>query len=92
VDRHVDGARRLLGQNVLRQLGYGAFRARQAAQKFRNHNIKSLHAVYPYYKDQEQSIAMARQARDALNEMFARDLEALQNDKSAAWHQGDGHP
>jgi glutathione-regulated potassium-efflux system ancillary protein KefC len=81
-----------LGQSVLRHLGYGAFRARQAAQKFRLHNIKSLHAVYPYYKDQEQYISMARQSRDELNAMFARDLEALESERSAPWNDADARP
>ncbi len=76
-----------LGQSVLRQLGFGAFRARQAAQKFKAHNIKSLHEVYPYYKDQEQYISMARQSRDELNAMFARDLQATQEDQKLAWHE-----
>jgi glutathione-regulated potassium-efflux system ancillary protein KefC len=77
-----------LGRNVLRQLGFGAYRARQAAQKFRLHNIQSLHSVYPYYKDQEQFISMARQSRDELNEMFARDLAALEEEKNN-WNDGD---
>jgi glutathione-regulated potassium-efflux system ancillary protein KefC len=81
-----------LGQSVLRHLGFGAFRARQAAQKFKLHNIKSLHAVYPYYKDQERYISMARQSRDELNEMFARDIAALNDEKNVAWHDADGHP
>ncbi len=81
-----------LGQSVLRHLGFGAFRARQAAQKFKLHNIKSVHAVYPYYKDQERYISMARQSRDELNEMFARDLAALSDEKNIAWHAADGHP
>jgi glutathione-regulated potassium-efflux system ancillary protein KefC len=79
-----------LGQHVLRHLGFGAFRARQAAQKFKLHNIKSLHAVYPYYKDQEQYISMARQSRDELNEMFGRDLKALQDERNSGWQEGDG--
>ena len=92
IERETFEAALQLGQNVLRHLGYGAYQARQAAQKFRAHNIKSVQAVYPYYKDQEQYISMARQSRDELNEMFARDLAALQDDKNTAWHQADGNP
>ncbi|MDB5906079.1 MAG: glutathione-regulated potassium-efflux system protein KefC [Massilia sp.] len=79
-----------LGQDVLRHLGFGAFRARQAARKFRLHNIKSLHEVYPYYKDQEQYISLARQSREELNEMFARDLQALQDERENGWEKLDG--
>ena len=92
IERETFEAALQLGQNVLRHLGYGAYRARQAAQKFRAHNIQSLHAVYPYYKDQDQYISMARQSRDELHAMFARDLAVLQNEKNAAWHETDGQP
>jgi glutathione-regulated potassium-efflux system ancillary protein KefC len=78
-----------MGQHVLRHLGFGAYRARQVAQKFKLHNVKSLHAVYPYYKDQEQFISMARQARDELNAMFARDLQSLEDERNAGWPDPD---
>ncbi|MBC7455171.1 MAG: NAD-binding protein, partial [Massilia sp.] len=92
VERETFEAALQLGQSVLRQLGFGAYRARQAAQKFKLHNIKTLHAVYPYYKDQEQYISMAKQSRDELNAMFARDLQVLQDERSAAWHDSDPPP
>ncbi|MBC7500431.1 MAG: glutathione-regulated potassium-efflux system protein KefC [Herminiimonas sp.] len=74
-----------LGQHVLRQLGFGAYRARQAALKFRAHNIKSLNAVYPFYKDQQQYVSLAKQAREELEAMFARDVDAIGNDKNQGW-------
>jgi glutathione-regulated potassium-efflux system ancillary protein KefC len=74
-----------LGREVLHVLGYGAYRARQAAMKFRRHNLASVHAVYPYYKDQEQYVSMARQARDELAEMFARDIEARESGRTGGW-------
>jgi glutathione-regulated potassium-efflux system ancillary protein KefC len=88
IERETFEAALQLGQSVLRHLGFGAYRARQAAQKFKLHNIQSLHSVYPYYKDQEQYISMARQSRDELNEMFARDLAALEEEKSN-WNDDD---
>jgi glutathione-regulated potassium-efflux system ancillary protein KefC len=69
----------------LEQLGFGAYQARQAAMKFRAHNIKTLHTVYPYYKDQQQFISMSTQARQELEDMFARDAEALGNDPAREW-------
>ncbi|RJG06205.1 glutathione-regulated potassium-efflux system protein KefC [Noviherbaspirillum cavernae] len=75
-----------LGRDVLHELGFGAFEARQAAMKFRSHNIKTLHAVYPYYKDQQQMISLAAQAREELEAMFARDAEAAKNDRHGGWN------
>jgi glutathione-regulated potassium-efflux system ancillary protein KefC len=89
IERETFEAALQLGQSVLQHLGFGAFRARQAAQKFKLHNIKSLHAVYPYYKDQEQYISMARQSREELNAMFARDLQSLQDERNAGWQDAD---
>lgn len=70
-----------LGREVLHQLGFGAYFAREAAMKFRRHNLASLLKVYPVYKDQEQLVSMSKQARDELEQMFASDLEALKGDK-----------
>jgi glutathione-regulated potassium-efflux system ancillary protein KefC len=84
IERETFDAALMLGRKALQQLGFGAFRARQAAMKFRAHNVKTLLAVYPYYKDQEQYVSMAKQARGELEAMFARDAEALQ-DKRSGW-------
>ena len=77
-----------LGQSVLRHLGFGAWHARQAAQKFKRHNVQSLLDVYPFYKDQDQFISMAKQSREELEAMFARDLAAL-DDAKHSWNDGD---
>ncbi|MFT5961591.1 MAG: glutathione-regulated potassium-efflux system ancillary protein KefC [Burkholderiaceae bacterium] len=74
-----------LGRQVLHQLGLGAFEARQAAMKFRKHNIKTLLAVYPFYKDQKQMVSMAKQARDELREMFSRDAQIRNGDARDGW-------
>jgi glutathione-regulated potassium-efflux system ancillary protein KefC len=73
----------LLGRRVLCELGFGAYQARQAAFKFRQHNKASLQAVYPFYQDQKQYVSMAKRARDELNQMFARDRAALERDADA---------
>jgi glutathione-regulated potassium-efflux system ancillary protein KefC len=75
----------LLGREVLCELGFGAFRARQAAQKFRKMNIDNLAKVYPFYKDQEQYLSMAKQAREELETMFSLDAEAVENDRKNGW-------
>jgi glutathione-regulated potassium-efflux system ancillary protein KefC len=71
-----------LGRHVLCELGYGAYQARQAALKFREHNKSSLLAVYPFYKDQQQFVSMAKRARDELDAMFERDLRAMEDDRA----------
>jgi glutathione-regulated potassium-efflux system ancillary protein KefC len=75
-----------MGRAVLTAgLGHNAYRVRQAALKFRKHNIASVHAVYPYYKDREQYVSMAKRAREELEEMIARDRKAADGDERHDW-------
>ncbi len=70
-----------IGRRALEQVGFSPERALQASIKFRDHNIKTVYAVYPYYKDQQQMLSMARQAREELEQMFARDAEAMETER-----------
>jgi glutathione-regulated potassium-efflux system ancillary protein KefC len=74
-----------LGRRALCHLGWGAYRAREATLKFREHNKASVNAVYPFYKDREQYVSMAKRARDELNEMFARDLKSYEKEAEKGW-------
>jgi len=75
-----------LGRTVLTAgLGQNAYRIRQAALKFRKLNIANVHAVYPYYKDREQYVSMAKQAREELEEMIARDRRAQEGETRHDW-------
>jgi glutathione-regulated potassium-efflux system ancillary protein KefC len=85
IERETFESALMLGQHVLHHLGFGAFQARQAAMKFRHHNKTTILAVYPFYKDQQQYQSMAKRARDELNEMFARDIKALESDPDKGW-------
>jgi len=53
--------------------------------KFRAHNIKTLNALYPHYKDQAQMVSMATQAREELEAMFAHDNDAMEKEKQPHW-------
>ena len=75
----------LLGRHVLTHLGFGAYRARQAAYKFRAMNLASLAKVYPFYKDKEQFVSLAKQARDELETMFSLDTQAIEAERKSGW-------
>jgi glutathione-regulated potassium-efflux system ancillary protein KefC len=85
IERETFEAALMLGRRALEQLGYNPFRARQAAMKFRQHNIATMDAVYPVYQDQDQFISMAKRAREELNEMFARDVKAQEDEDGQGW-------
>ncbi len=67
-----------LGGRLLQELGFNASRTQQLVRKFRAHNLKTLMAVYPHYKDQAQMVSMLKQGRQELEEMFARDAAELE--------------
>ena len=85
IERETFESALLLGRRVMQQLGVSAWQARQATMKFRAHTLKSLDDVYPYYRDQQQYVSMARQARDELEAMFARDAEARASQRKDGW-------
>ena len=75
----------LMGRHVLTHLGFGAYRARQAAHKFRAMNLASLGKMYPFYKDKEQFVSLAKQARDELETIFSLDTQAIEADRKSGW-------
>ena len=81
-----------MGRRALEQLGFGAYRARQAAMKFRAHNIKTLYDLYPHYKNQQQMVSMAVQAREELQAMFAGDREAMEREHTHDHWRGEPAP
>ncbi|PWF42871.1 glutathione-regulated potassium-efflux system protein KefC [Massilia glaciei] len=85
IERETFEAALMLGRHALVTLGYGAYHARKLADQFRRHNLASLAAVYPHYKDQEQLVSLTKQARDELDQMFARDQEALGAPRKEGW-------
>jgi glutathione-regulated potassium-efflux system ancillary protein KefC len=85
IERETFESALLLGRRVLCELGFGAYQARQAAFKFRQHNKRSLLEVYPFYRDQRRYVSMSKRARDELNQMFARDSAARDADIERDW-------
>ena len=77
LERETFEAALLLGGKVLQELGVGSERADRVVRQFRAHNFKTLHAVYPHYRDQNQMISLARQGRQELEDMFAHDASGL---------------
>jgi glutathione-regulated potassium-efflux system ancillary protein KefC len=85
MEREVFESALMMGRRALHELGFGSFQSRQAAMKFRAYNIKTLNAFYPYYKNQQEFISLSAKARKELEEMFARDAEALNNERRGGW-------
>ena len=63
------------GRAVLEQLGVDRFRAREMADAFRRHNLATVEAQLPIYKDETRFLAAAKAGREELEQQFARDRE-----------------
>jgi glutathione-regulated potassium-efflux system ancillary protein KefC len=86
IERETFESSLLLGRHALEKLGFGAWHARQLAQRFKLWNIQSLMRVYPHYKNQEQYLSASKQAREELEAMMAQDAKLLQEErKGGGW-------
>ncbi|CAN5183891.1 glutathione-regulated potassium-efflux system protein KefC [soil metagenome] len=80
IERETFEAALKMGGEVLKTLGFAVTRADQATRKFREHNLKTLHEVYPERADQKRMVSIAKKARDELEAMFEGDAEAIADD------------
>ena len=63
-------------RSVLESMGWQPHHARQLAMRFRKHTVEQLEEQLPHYKDQAQLIAIAKQGRQQLEELFAKERDA----------------
>jgi glutathione-regulated potassium-efflux system ancillary protein KefC len=78
IERETFESALMLGRRAMEELGFGAYFARQASMRFRQHNINSVLEVYPYYKNRAEYVSRARRAREELHAMFERDFLAME--------------
>jgi glutathione-regulated potassium-efflux system ancillary protein KefC len=76
----------LAGRRALETLGVRPYEARERADRFRRHNLAMLEALHPQWADEERRTAVARAARDELEQQFQRDVDALERgDGDGGW-------
>ena len=82
-----EGALRL-GEEALKQLGCTAWRAKQAAHRFRAHDEETLHEIYQHYHDDfEERIRISADARQRLREIMQSDENHLSSQADRDWVQ-----
>lgn len=75
-----------LGRKALEVLGCPPFEARERSDRFRRFNVSMLEELLPHWEDEAQRIAIANQARVALEQQFDRDREVLNKRGIQGWH------
>ena len=80
------------GRSVLELLGFEPHQARTLALRFRRHNIEQLEQMRPHFGDEAKLIAMAKQGRQQLEELFAQEREAARQRTARAGWGGQDAP
>ena len=75
-----------VGRSALEALGVDRFRAREMADAFRRHNVASLEASFPHYKDETRLLNTVKAGREELEALFARDRARFERDHEEGWH------
>jgi len=74
-------------RQALQSLGVEPYEAREIADLFRRHNLGSLRAMQPHFRDEAKAVALARSGREELEENLRRDREARDARQGAeGWH------
>jgi glutathione-regulated potassium-efflux system ancillary protein KefG len=74
-----------LGTDALRLLGFRAYQAHRAAQRFLRHDEQALRDLTPERGDAAAYISLARRRIEELEQMLKADLSAPPLDRDAGW-------
>jgi glutathione-regulated potassium-efflux system ancillary protein KefC len=88
VERETFEASLRAGRRALELLGTRPYEAREAADRFRAHNVAMLEDLLPHLADEAKRLSMARASRAQLEEQFARDREAVDG-ATGSWNVGE---
>ncbi|MBC7917781.1 MAG: glutathione-regulated potassium-efflux system protein KefC [Rhodoferax sp.] len=73
------------GRSVLELLGEEPHVARQAAMRFRQHNLELFEKMHPHYKDRKKLIAVATEGRQQLEEQMAQERAEKERQRPKQW-------
>jgi glutathione-regulated potassium-efflux system ancillary protein KefC len=90
IERETLDSALMSGRSVLELMGWHPHHARQMAMRFRRHSVQQLDQFWPHHQDQKALVAMAKQGRQQLEELFAQEREAPQGMRPQGW--GDEQP
>ncbi len=85
VEREVFESSLRSARTVLEALGQSPHEARQAAMRFRQHNLALFEQMYPHRKDRSKLIAVATQGRLQLEEQLAQERQQQAQRRPAGW-------
>jgi glutathione-regulated potassium-efflux system ancillary protein KefC len=91
IERETLDSALMSGRSVLELAGFQPHQARTLALRFRQHNVAQLDVMRAHRKDEAKLIAVAKQGRQQLEELFAQERDAAQRRQvRAGWSGDDG--
>jgi glutathione-regulated potassium-efflux system ancillary protein KefC len=76
------------GEAALKQLGFTAWRAKQAAHRFRAHDNQTVQELYRHYhEDIDVRVRIAADARDNIRKTIQSDEDSLSAQSNQGWEQ-----
>lgn len=70
-----------IAEKALEQMGMDTQTSQLAKNKFREHNLATLDAMFPHFRDEVKTIFIAQTARDALAKSFEQDGIRVKNER-----------
>lgn len=84
-----EGALRL-GEEALKKLGFTAWRAKQAAHRFRAHDEETVHELYQHYHEAlDVRARISADARERLREIMQSDEDHISVRSDQDWQEGN---
>jgi glutathione-regulated potassium-efflux system ancillary protein KefC len=89
IERETLDSALMSARSVLELMGWERHAARQQAWRFRQHSLDLLERMAPHFEDEQRLIAIAKQGRRQLEELWARERqEAAPQAARAGWGAG----
>ena len=86
IERETLDSALMSARSVLEELGWERHQARTLAMRFRRHNVDQIVQMAPHRKDEAKLIAVAKQGRQQLEELFAQERdEAAKREARVGW-------
>jgi glutathione-regulated potassium-efflux system ancillary protein KefC len=93
IERETLDSSLMSGRRVLELMGWQPHTARNQALRFRQHTIDLLEQMVPHMGDEQQLIAVAKQGREQLEQMWSRDrAEQASQRNRQGWTAGAADP
>jgi glutathione-regulated potassium-efflux system ancillary protein KefC len=86
VERETFESAIVVGRRALESLGVRPYEARERADLFRAHNVKTLESILPRWEDEAERTSLARSAREQLEQQMQQDRSDVERHAARGWH------